>query len=622
MDPYFIMLVAWLALVCRALGLAIHSLPVGTVLLERASQLQPVYDYIVVGGGTSGLVVANRLTEDPTITVLVIEYGYVDGQENGTVVPGLPVPDKYIRTFTSVPQAGLDNRTSALYTGAVVGGGTVVNGMFFNRGSAADYDAWEKLGNPGWGWEGLLPYFKKSETFAPPAEEIQDAFPGVISDDLSPHGTDGPVGSSFSNYQYPVIRWNSIGVRTQPQPNSGDANGAFYGPISMKAHNQSRSSAADAYYRPIAGTRRNFHLLTGHTVTKIRFSGRKRATSVDFMPRNTSSDGAFTNVKARHEIILAAGALHSPQVLQLSGIGSKRLLSSLGIETIVNLPGVGRNFQDQPTLYMQYSYSKYPFPSPDWIVSNASWAAEQLRIYKDNRTGPMTIPYFGGSSVAFLPLQNITADYQDIVASASGIHLTSLLPTNTDHSILAGYQAQIDLLLDLYKSPRAAVEEVAWEGGNTVCVAMIRPLSRGSVLINTTDPLKPPVLDFGTFSHQTDLEVATRALKKVRDWAASAPMQGIGAYETYPGVNVSSDHDIVEAIRKGAVSSWQHPTSTCSMLRRELGGVVDSKLRVYGVKGLRIVDASIFPMAVAGHTSSTVYAVAEKAADLIKAAQR
>lgn len=141
---------------------------------------------------------------------------------------------------------------------------------------------------------------------------------------------------------------------------------------------------------------------------------------------------------------------------------------------------------------------------------------------------------------------------------------------------------------------------------------MIRPLSHRSILINTTDPTKPPLLDFGTFSPLTDLEVATQALKKVRHWAASVPVQGVGAYETYPGVNISSEHDIAKAIRQGAVSSWQQPTSTFSMLKRELGGVVDSKLRIYGVKGLRIVDASISPMAMAGHTSSTVYAAAEK----------
>lgn len=129
-----------------------------------------------------------------------------DSQDNGTTVPGLAVPDKYLRVYTSIPQPGLNNLTSPLYTGAVVGGGTVVNGMFFNRGSAGDYDAWESLGNPGWGWKDLLPYFKKSETFTPPSDEIQENFPGIISTDLAPHGTDGPVESSFSNYQYPVIR--------------------------------------------------------------------------------------------------------------------------------------------------------------------------------------------------------------------------------------------------------------------------------------------------------------------------------------------------------------------------------------------------------------------------------
>jgi len=135
--------------------------------------------------------------------------------------------------------------------------------------------------------------------------------------------------------------------------------------------------------------------------------------------------------------------------------------------------------------------------------------SEYPQLANTESAGPMTIPYFGGSSFAFLPLQNITSNYQAIIASASLTNTTSLLPPNTDHTLLSGYQAQIDILLDLYKSPHAAVEEIAWEGGNTVCVAMIRPLSRGSILINTTDPTKPPVLDFGTFSHQTDLEVAT-----------------------------------------------------------------------------------------------------------------
>ncbi|KAI5238533.1 glucose-methanol-choline oxidoreductase [Aureobasidium subglaciale] len=594
------------------------------VVHNDTTHLIKSYDYIVVGGGTSGLVVANRLTENPRVNVLVIEYGYVDDQENGTTVTGLPVPGKYLRTDISVPQLGLNNRTAPLYTGAVVGGGTVVNGMFFARGSRGDYDAWEQLGNPGWGWNGLLPYFKKSETFTPPTEELQEMFPGTISSDLEPHGVDGPVGSSFSNYQYPVISWKDIGVDINPQPNNGNATGAFYSTISAYAKNQSRSHASNAYYRPIAGARKNFHLITGHTVTKISFNKDKRAISVDFISRETNKT---STIKADREIILAAGAARSPQILQLSGVGPKKLLSGLGIGSIVDLPGVGMNFQDQPTIYMQFSCecflgradNNYTFPTPDWMFSNASWAAEQLEIYYENRTGPMTIPYLGGSSVAFLPFQNIASDYHLVVTSAASINISSLLPATAHSSLLSGYRAQSALLQSLYLSPHAAVTEIAWEGGNTLPVAIIRPFSRGSIYINTTNPTAPPVIDFNTFSHPTDLAIAIASIKKVREWISSSPMRALETLETFPGTNITSDEDIEAFIRNAATSSWQHPTSTTSMMKRELGGVVDSSLQVYGTKGLRVVDAGVFPMAVAGHSSSSVYAVAEKAADIIEA---
>ena len=217
----------------------------------------------------------------------------------------------------------------------------------------------------------------------------------------------------------------------------------------------------------------------------------------------------------------------------------------------------------------------------------------------------------------------MTSDYKSIIDTASRTNLSTLLHPDIDSSILAGYTAQIDQLLQLYASPHAAVEEVAWAGYTSVCNVLIRPLSRGAIMINNTDPRKPPLYDFGTFSHPSDLAIAVRALKKVREWIASSPMQALGPVEILPGVSAAnSDESIVAAIRGLTTSSWQHPTSSCSMLKREWGGVVDSKLRVYGVRGLRIVDASIFPMAVGGHTSSTVYAVAEKAADIIKAAQK
>ncbi|KAI7306435.1 GMC oxidoreductase [Hortaea werneckii] len=545
------------------------------IVHHHPSKLHPEYDYVIIGGGTSGLTVANRLTEDDSVTVLVIEYGYLDNEEGGTTVPGLPVPDKYVRTVESVPQVGLNGRTS----------------MFFNRGSAEDYDSWEELGNPGWGWKDLLPYFQKvepdyafvltslvdmvfpqSETFTPPSFQIANEYAGIVSSDLTPHGTDGPVGSNFPNFQWPIAKnfyrgWNAIGLLTQPQPNAGDANGAIYGPLSLNAKNQSRSSASSAYYRPIAEERSNLHLIVGHAASKINFD-RFTARSVDFVRSNmttNSSKNPVSNVRACREIILAAGAPYSPQILQLSGIGSRKLLEGLG---------------------------------------------------------PMTVPYYSGTLVAYLPLQNMTKEYDRILQSASNINTSSLLPVNTDPAILAGYHAQTQILLERYRSIHTTVQEVAFGGSGTVPVALLKPLSRGSIQINTTDPGKTPLVDFGTFSHPTDLEIAVEAVKKTREFMNSAPMQETGASEILPGANIKSDEEIAAAIRSLARSTWQHPTSSCSMMKRELGGVVDPSLKVYGVEGLRVVDASIIPMIIGSHTSSTVYAVAEKAADIIKAAQK
>ncbi|KAI7722438.1 GMC oxidoreductase [Hortaea werneckii] len=641
---------AFLAVLKTAHGSPTTRFATHAIVHHHPSKLHPEYDYVIIGGGTSGLTVANRLTEDDSVTVLVIEYGYLDNEEGGTTVPGLPVPDKYVRTVESLPQVGLNGRTS----------------MFFNRGSAEDYDSWEELGNPGWGWKDLLRYFQKvepdhafvltslvdmvfpqSETFTPPSFQIANEYADIISPDLAPHGTGGPVGSSFPNFQWPIAKnffrgWNAIGLLTQPQPNAGDVNGAIYGPLSLTAKNQSRSSASSAYYRPIAGDRSNLHLIVGHAASKINFD-RFTARSVDFIRSNmttNSSKNPISNVRACREIILAAGAPYSPQILQLSGIGPKDLLEGLGIDTIVDLPGVGRNFQDQPTMFTQYTCqafihssiairnkprsadSNYPYPSPEWLFTNETWANEQLSLYYHNRTGPMTVPYYSGTLVAYLPLQNMTSEHDQILESASRVNTSSLLPSNSDPAVLAGYHAQTHILLNRYRSTHTTVQEVAFGGSGTVPVALLKPLSRSSIQINTTDPSKTPLVDFGTFSHPTDLEIAVEAIKKTREFMNSAPMQETGATEIIPGANITSDEEIAAAIRNLARSTWQHPTSTCSMMRRELGGVVDPFLKVYGVESLRVVDASIMPMIIGSHTSSTVYAVAEKAADIIKAAHK
>lgn len=254
--------------------------------------------------------------------------------------------------------------------------------------------------------------------------------------------------------------------------------------------------------------------------------------------------------------------------------------------------------------------------------SNQSWSDEQTALYYKNRTGPRTIPYLSGSSVAYTPLMNTTNEWQSIIDSAAKVDAKSVLEAvhgkNIHKTILAGYKAQAKLTLDLFASAHATVMEVAWGGGNTVPIAMLKPLSRGLISINSTDPTDPPVFDYGTFQHPADLDVAVACLKKTRDFMNSAPMQEIGASETYPGTNVTTDEQIAASIRTFATSTWAHPVSSLSMMPKELGGVVDSKLRVYGLKNIRVVDASIMPMIIGSHTSSTVYAVAEKVSDHLR----
>ncbi|KAL8806984.1 MAG: hypothetical protein Q9182_000965 [Xanthomendoza sp. 2 TL-2023] len=555
-------------------------------IVDSTSALKQQYDYVIVGGGTSGLTVANRLTKDSS-----------DKLEPGVLVPGVPPPKEYSRNYISAPQPGLLNKPQPVYSAAVVGGGTVINGMFFNRGSAADYDGWEALGNPGWGWKGLLPYFKKSENFTPPPPELAAQYP--ISSDLGPHGTDGPVGSSFPQYQYPILRsfykaWNSIGVPSNRQPNGGRAVDAFYSTLSLTAWNQSRCSASTAYYRPIEGKRPNFHLLTLHSVTKISIDRKsKRATGVQYVSRNATK--TVRSVRANQEVIIAAGAPRSPQILQVSGIGPQKLLSSLGIDVVENLPGVGYNFQDQPAMFAGV-------------------------------TCPDTQAYLSGTTVAFLSLQRLTPTYRTIIASAQRADLAKALPAGADQTLLEGYKAQQRSILTDYASPDTAVHELAYAGGETVPLVVLKPLSRGSILINSSDPLADPVFDYGTFTHPADMQVAVAMYKKFRQFVTAEVWTAVGMRETSPRVQSADDDDdngaIEAAIRNLTTSTWSHPVGTCAMLPRKYGGVVDSGLQVYGVQALSVVDASVMPMIVASHTSSTVYAVAEKAADLIIARRR
>ena len=226
--------------------------------------------------------------------------------------------------------------------------------------------------------------------------------------------------------------------------------------------------------------------------------------------------------------------------------------------------------------------------------------------------------YNSGTTVAFLPCQNVTRRYQEIINEARNVDLSKILPPGADDSILRGYKAQQDIILKNYASPDAAVHELAMSGQETIPLVLLKPLSRGSILINSTDPLADPVFDYGTYQHPTDVQVVIAILGKFRHFVDAEPWKAIGLTEVSPGIEVKGEAAVEHFVRNASQSTWSHPVGTLGMRPRNHGGVVDAQLRVYGIQGLRVVDASIFPIIPATHTSSTVYAVAEKAADLIK----
>lgn len=322
-------------------------------------------------------------------------------------------------------------------------------------------------------------------------------------------------------------------------------------------------------------------------------------------------------IRASREVIVAAGAARSPQLLQLSGVGPRNLLSELGIPIVKDLPGVGYNFQDQPSYFIFLNFTQWSGPIPDWVDPTSAayhedFAKKQLALYYSSRQGAYTMPYQAGSDVAFLPLRNFSSDYLKYIDHAKAVQIKDISPPGTNPSIIRGHKAQVDILLNHYASEDTATQESTFNGSPIVIIVNLKPLSRGSILINSTNPRADPQIDFGTFTHPTDLEVLVASLKKNRELLSSAPMQQLGIVELSPGLSVQSDAEIAAALKNGTLSSWQHPVGTVAMMPEELGGVLDPELRVYGVEGLRVVDASMMPMVPASHTSSTVYAVAEK----------
>ncbi|SMY23609.1 unnamed protein product [Zymoseptoria tritici ST99CH_1A5] len=587
--------------------------------VQHPRDINTTYDYIIVGGGTSGLTVANRLTAHAHVSVLVVEMGQIDNGER-VLLPYTTNVNSFhdLAPVTSMPLKHLSNTPYFVAAAATVGGGSVINGMFFDRASAADYDAWEQLGNPGWGFDDLLPYFIKSTNWSVPSPEIAEMY--NYTWDESCWGQSGPIHSSIPPFQWPELptflqAWREMGddIRFPEEGNDGSGLGVMWVPSSQDPTTQTRSSAKTGYYDPIAD-RSNLHLLTQTRVEKVNFKG-KTAVGITM---TSLLDSKTYKASARKEVIMAAGPVFSTNLLHKSGIGPQGMLEAAGIEVIEDLPGVGTNFQDHPALYMYWDLLNDTYPSPGLLQSNTTFFREARDEYDKSRSGPLIQPH--GNNAAFLSLRTISPDVDEIVAQIAAQDPSRYLPDSYDFTSRIGYAAQHAILVDRLGGTKSAVYEMTFNGGKMVANAFQKPLSRGTIVLNVSDPLLGPQVDYNTLANPMDGIITVAMLNYTRKFYQTPSMQSLGASETIPGPGYVSTEDILKQFQQRLLSpSFSHPSCSNPMMPLALGGVVSPELLVYGVERLSVVDVSIMPMIPATHLCGTVYAIAEKAADLIKA---
>jgi choline dehydrogenase len=530
------------------------------------------YDYVIVGAGSAGSVLANRLSEDGTASVLVLEAGRSDWH------PFIHIPAGFIKTFhdprvnwlySMEPSEWTGGRRILAPRGKTLGGSSSINGHIYNRGQRMDFDTWAQLGNRGWGYADVLPYFRRME------RRLGDGDPTF-------RGRDGALTVSDLDWRHPLCEAFIAGAVSLGIPRNPDYNGAVQEGVAYAQRtigNGRRVSAATAFLHP-ARRRPNLTVRTRAHITQLLLDGR-RCIGVAYNAGGRS--GAARTIRAAREVILSAGAYNSPQLLQLSGIGAPELLQALGIPVRHALGGVGENLRD-------HYAPRFTVRVKD--IDTINERARGLRLARE-------VIRYAATRKGILAL-NPTLVYC-FWRSDPGVETSDLQLTFTPASYREGVQGELDL-----------------EPGMTIASWQQRPQSRGWVHLRSADPFEAPVIQPNYLAEESDRRVLLAGMKLARRLLRTEPLQQYFDYEDFPGEKVQSDEDLLGAAKQRGTTTF-HPAGTCRMgPASDPLAVVDDELRVHGLDGLRVIDASIMPTMLSANLNAATMMIADKASDLIR----